>query len=53
MRLTLVTYEYAQCNDNQCLSSAPAVANVACLFKAVGDFLPQGSKICTELTRQL
>jgi hypothetical protein len=53
MRHTLATYEHAQCNDNQCLSSAPAVANVTCLFEAVGDYLPQSSEICAELTRQL
>jgi hypothetical protein len=53
MRLTPVTCEHAQCNDNQCHSSAVAVANVACLFEAVGDFLPQSSEICAELTRQL
>jgi hypothetical protein len=53
MRLTLATYEHTQHNDNQCLSFVPAVANVACVCDAVGDFLPWSSEICDELTRQL
>jgi hypothetical protein len=53
MRLILVMHEYAQHNDNQCLRHSLTVANVACLFKAVGDFLPQSCEICAELTLQL
>jgi hypothetical protein len=34
MRLILVIYEHAQHNDNQCLRY------VACLLKAINDFLP-------------
>jgi hypothetical protein len=40
MRLILVIYEYAQYNDNQCLRYSITVASVACLFKAISDFLP-------------
>jgi hypothetical protein len=53
MRLILVTYEHAQCNDNQCLRCSIAVASVACSFKSIRDFLPWSCVICTVLMRQL
>jgi hypothetical protein len=53
MRLILVTYEYAQHNDNQCLRHSITVASDACLFKSISDFLPQSCVICTVLMQQL